>query len=859
MKLVETPVLGSRGSAAWKVSLLLAALALLILLVWWLGVGSVAPEPVAPSQVPGSSLPAARTEPGPDDSKGRAPVAETRSSAPASPIWASPCVVTGRTVDRRAKPVAGAKVALLEFRAGRGSEQGPSARHESESNSNGVFQFSVESGFACKYTIEARAARCLPTETEIPRLLPPSFNVGEIVLEPGNKLTCRVLDETGSPVGGAEIRMLHSGSERWLTNEVGMPVGRSGPDGTLALAGLPGDGVRLEASEGTRRSVWSEPILIPPEGATRTIELVLEPALLVRGRVIDRASGAPLRASVRISTEPKSWVAETESRADGEFSAWAARPSTVVICTARAPGYQSDGTGTSGGSPGSEVEFLVCKLIPLGSIDIVVEDQATKAPLADAELAWIPQEMGNPKSADPRLYDAVESSLSADERGRIHADSSPESSEFAVVRAPGHAPSCVELRKLAGQETHVQLSSGGTVQVIVMSASSPAPGVRVELYTASDWNTQDRRSRDRIAKDTRTLVAGVETDSAGVVRFQDLPATGYFVQVRDGMHASHPIPDVTVTAGQTFRVTIEVGAACSIEGRVSRDGRPAPAVVVVARDVDQHIRKTVDSSDGPYEVESAHAYTTLSDPVGRYRLEGLPNGIYTVTTLTKDLDGRGEPLETPSPKQVVLAEGQTGECDLELEATITFRGTVAFNGRPRYGVRVSFLANHNREDGSGPVREECLTDCDGHYALEVPERATGQITIKEGRAGGGADLAERLNLASSDAAVPIDFDIHAGVARLEFVSNGKIGPLPTGSNLILKPKPEGGGVSGFSTQRAWFLSTRSGATEVAWTLPAGAYHVYVRAMDGEVHAPESSLTVAEGESTTVSVETAAAK
>lgn len=829
--------------STWGLALLAAA-AVLGLVLWVLHAsGSIAPSPLQPAG--NVSAMAAGSEFAEKPVADRLPIVAPSPETSGRSKWTQACMVTGRVLDPHRNPVAGAKVSL--------------SSSSCESSAAGVFECSVECAYGLTYRATVLAQGFLLREFAVHRLMPPAFNLGEIVLDTGARVSGRVLDDSGNPVAGAKIEFIRKTDVGYSWNEPGTVVGQSGNDGSFTLENMPSDGICLAAEKGTLHSDWTACITIPPDGAASGIELHMQPALLVRGRVRDRASGAPLSAAVRITSSPGRWSVETNSGADGEFSAWAGRPYSSVVCMARAPGHTPNGTGTDVGPPGSAVEYLTCDLYPIAPVDFIVEDQATRAPLPRAELAWIPAELGEPQNLNPRLFDALASSASADDRGRIHIDAPPIDHWNAVIRAPAYAPRVCVFQELTASGAHVELSVGGAIEVQAFAGRIPAFGVHLELYAGFNSGDGNPSSRRELPKDLRMLVASADTDSKGEASFRDLATLEYSIQVRDPLHASHPLPDVAVVAGQTSRVTVEVGSACSITGQILRDSLPVAAVVVFARDVDQHMRKTIESSDGPYVLETAHAYTSVSDPEGRYRIEGLPCGAYAVATLGQDLDYDTSHLETPKPTRVALAEGQTRECDIELDPTVTIRGTVSVNGHPRYGMQVRYETHRNREGEIRRMTRNCLTDSAGQYALILPAGTTGNLAVLDvAETWGGVELAERVNLAASERDAPLDIDITAGSVRLEFVRNGESASVPAASRVVLRPKAEGGGVLGFSKDKQWYVSPRLGGQYAEWTLPVGSFTAYSETI-GVERGPDALLTVRRDETAVVKLEIGAAK
>ena len=167
--------------------------------------------------------------------------------------------------------------------------------------------------------LTALAPGFLPSGHPLPHPGPPEVT---LTLPRPRSLEGRVTDRAGA-ARGASIR---------LYSEHGS-LGLSATDGSFRADNLFPGTYTVSASRG-RRSAHKEIALGP--GVTR-VELSLEDALLVRGRVLDEA-GAPLAAAALTATMATRRLLDARSGPDGRFALDGVPPGAKV--TASLPGYE---------------------------------------------------------------------------------------------------------------------------------------------------------------------------------------------------------------------------------------------------------------------------------------------------------------------------------------------------------------------------------------------------------------------------------------------------------------------------------------------------------------------------------------
>jgi hypothetical protein len=197
----------------------------------------------------------------------------------------------GRVRSEAGEPIPGAEVLIAPPRAPDDSPRPPTAYRPNALTTGADGRFALASLAVGPYQIEARADGFAPLRLP-PRLLGPGRGEVELVLAPAASIRGRVTGAS-SPVT----------VEAWavdLTSRVAPTTGTAaaataGPDGSFELGGLARGPYTIRA---LGAGGWHQPIVVdaPSEG----VEIALQPAAAVAGRVIDERGGPVAGASVRI-------------------------------------------------------------------------------------------------------------------------------------------------------------------------------------------------------------------------------------------------------------------------------------------------------------------------------------------------------------------------------------------------------------------------------------------------------------------------------------------------------------------------------------------------------------------------------
>lgn len=228
--------------------------------------------------------------------------------------------LAGRVVDGRGGPVIGATVTL-----GRASGL-PGSEATAMTGADGAFHFAAAAELNNRVRIAAAGFACAELGRVRAGALPRPV---KLALE--ERIEGRVLRADGrAPAAGALVRFEGRATSRWF---------EAGPDGRFTVEGLPAEEGRVVArhDEGEASSSWT-----PARRAPLT--LTLAPGGVVRGRVLDAVTRAPL-AHRRVVARAQALVFVALTRADGGYAleGLPARTYTLSVDDARHVPWQREG------------------------------------------------------------------------------------------------------------------------------------------------------------------------------------------------------------------------------------------------------------------------------------------------------------------------------------------------------------------------------------------------------------------------------------------------------------------------------------------------------------------------------------
>jgi len=580
--------------------------------------------------------------------------------------------LAGRIVDDSGRPLPG--VTLTARMLGRSGARAPSTPWLTLTGSDG--RFSIETMPAGQVVLDISDGGA-HEPTSVTDLSLPSQAV-LITLRRTAAMSGKVLGEDGIAVPDARVTL--AGSGVWPAR-----VLSADRAGDFVFANVPDGVYELRAEHGDRVSAPLEGVSVQP-GSHAKIDLVLAPGASLRGRVRAAASGAPLRAEVRVVEEALSGRERTvHSQADGSFEVPGLRvlPHRVTL---QSPGYVAEqrwltpgttatiellrGAAASGkvvdsdGRPVARADIEVKGRSVTGQAVQMVGPIQEAAPLADASTRTVAgsDNLGVTTGAVPRVPvmptgsgSSGELGFHSDERGEFRIDGLPPGQFTLSARKPGMS---------AGRSPQLQLRAGATVSDIVI-----------------------------------TLPAGVS------LRGRVVDARGDNVaHVRVDLVSGSDLPRSTTTSADGSFVFESARGDCTLWARPF--GAPAAKLtgnaqelakrdllMTLASNVDRLHGRVSDATGQPIETASvrlealkSHGYapTVLTGEDGTFDFHALPPPPYTLSVEHPDY--------SPSRKQTI--ENTRESVEIRLQRGATLRGVItdAVSRLPLSAAEVSFTS-----------------------------------------------------------------------------------------------------------------------------------------------------------------------
>lgn len=550
--------------------------------------------------------------------------------------------------------------------------------------------------------------------------------------DPGVRL--RVRGPTGAPVPGAVIR---TASARDRTGDTGAstarrtlatPVALGGLDTPLAITDGNGEavvgrtpgaetGLEVEAADGAFAQLYL-PAANTADSAQRQhiIDVRLQAPLRIPGRIVDAASGLPIRGAAIWADPFPGHNAFSGSTGAFDLNIRPAPRGTRLRVTAN--GFLPERIHIGAADLFNREEVRI-GLTPSAPIRGLVTDDAGQ-PVADARIR-----------AEPRGDDAPSTSSF----GAGPATSGPDGAfrvEEALygyayrltAQAAGYASSILDMPPVEPgmplDPVHLVLTRGRrVVGAVVDTDGHPVAKAEVSLLWPLD-PSEFRSLGDSPA-------AAATTDAQGAFA---LPATApgeYEVDVSHSAYAQRPTTSVAVPAGESdFEIgplTLVAGAA--IHGIVTGpDGRPAADATI--------------ESVGQYRTGGAPTRTATSDVDGRFRIDGLSSDLVHL-----GVRASGYPILTRG--NVRTNNDDPVLFELEPGASLTGR-VLDSGGNGVAGIPVSLGIDHgpfadddwllwNAED-TDPRR---MTDAEGRFRFEGLMAGTWSAAAKKGTEGARLD------------------------------------------------------------------------------------------------------------------------
>jgi len=289
-----------------------------------------------------------------------------------------------------------------------------------------------------------------------------------------------------------------------------------------------------------------------------------------------------------------------------------------------------------------------------------------------------------PQSEQERLS---EQEVKTDDEGRARLDLLPVGIPLRIaVHHPDHAPSSLGVL-LEGAETakEIRLQTGGALRLnLVDGEKAPVPGARVHLASAD-------------ARDLDLVNDPPPTGEDGTLVLPHLPAGRYSLRIQAAGYRPRTVRGVEMADRGTAEVgPVEMLPGLVVAGRVlTEEEDPIPDAKVTAA-FHEEGRKMEASAE--------------SDEEGRFRIEGLPEGVADVEA---EAEGR-------ISQEVPRVPAGTTDLELRLAAAGKVRGLVldGATGDPVVAYRATAAWQEEEGKRRGRHRGKEFRDPDGLFHLE---------------------------------------------------------------------------------------------------------------------------------------------
>lgn len=560
--------------------------------------------------------------------------------------------------------------------------------------------------------------------------LPPGggrVDLGTLFLEPGLRLEGRVVDSNGEPV--AEVRV-------WARDDNAMGMGgligaesreadaRTGPDGRFVVDGL---------ARGNLQTVWAE-----AEGYTRAslsgvevpaeepLRIVLERSAKVSGVVTD-SSGAPVEdARVTVRAEPgaeinlRTFFANATSDEDGEFTVEDVTPGRLMLLTS-AEGFLAD----------ERAGLEVVAGETLDDVRIVLEPGATVT-------GRVMDSLGNPLPAtrvgivrdETAIAFSGGTSDRTDADGVYHMHGVPPGERSVEANHEDHQRQVRDLTVVPGENRlDFRLQAGVSVSGrVVGEGGAPVAGALVSAVLAGD--------HPGLRPDGET------TDGSGAFRLEGLSPGAYSLTARkDGFAVTTLEEQVELTGGPVQGVEIQLRRGAIVTGRL------------LGAELEELAGATVVA--GNFARQDRMPLIGRVDYEGRFRIEGVPAGEWTLVAVLSDgLPAAQEPL-TVAPGQ------REASVDIDLGADkASLRGRIRIGGEPAASAYLSLAGKDTAARGFGRTDHQGRFEVrgleDGTYEMEIFQLASGQTRVETVEVRGDTEIDLDIEVSSVSGVVIAD-------------------------------------------------------------------------------------------------------
>lgn len=623
-------------------------------------------------------------------------------------LLASGATITGRLLDPSGSPVAGASVTASRRREGPlgsmviqiagpggrgpGGRRGPAnplgeeTMPEVLTGEDGVFR--VAGARAGVWSLEVRGASFAPrTVAGIKVEDRAGADVGDVRLEPGARVSGRVLSPSGEAVAYA----------RGVLRRELAPVAEftTGADGSFSVEDLAAGEMLGLVIDADAFAAYEKGGLQPP---AEDLLITLVPASTVRGQVIDRRTRRPVPDfEIALSRSRSAGGGAMMTRMamvygpglpfhseEGLFEVPDADPGKASI-RASAPGYR--GAATEIEIPeGKDLDGLVFELEGAGFVSGTVTDERGRP------LAGVSVERRRATGPGLRMLAGGEDGTTTDGEGAFFLGGLERGPATLSFTHPDHEPAERDVDVSSDVEgLRVTLGRGASLAGIVLleEDGGAVAGASVTATPAGG---------DRVA-------GGRSEKSAADGSFEmDGIAPGRYILRAEAPGLRAATEDVLVAPGASPPpVELRLGGGVTLSGSVTG---------VKEADLPRFTVRALTAGGGGFGVSAP------VDATGRFEMKGLAPGTLTLLASSGPPGGRSLTRTVEIPPGVA-----TFETVLELPRGHTVEGTVTRGERPVEGATVMARNAATRADASATA------DASGRYTLEDLEPGDYDVTV----------------------------------------------------------------------------------------------------------------------------------
>ncbi|MEQ1633811.1 MAG: carboxypeptidase regulatory-like domain-containing protein, partial [Planctomycetota bacterium] len=601
----------------------------------------------------------------------------------------SPTEMWGRVVDAATKrPVRGASIdlvcrdadAFLNIDLAYGERKATLAH--AKSDGDGRFRFDVAR--ATPHRVIVQAAGFAP-KTQV-YCTGGSFVA--IELTRGSVLT-GVVRCDDQPVADANVRIAVRGES------IELATATSDSSGAFRVAGLPPADVYVQVSSVRFQEKWAS--IRIDETAQQHVEIELQKGAILRGRVLDAATGAPIQGARVADSWRMKRAANTDG--DGRFQLEGLQANGYLMCCVAADGYSSAQKNV-GTTLDAEVEL---RLHRGGEVHgRVVDADGAVVQGAYVALCASYREVPGFQEADlvPAHLDANGRFVARGLRSNLHY--------WLMARAPGCGTRCYALARVLGNGEQLDLGdcvlrrTGFVEGVVTNDQGEPVKGTQVSIAGHNDDARSFLPEDAKVDEVPQFRSRSPKTDGRGRFRFASLAGGTYTVSVRpEGSYSAVEV-EVQLEDGELREgIALVLPTGVALAGVVvAVDGKPFTDTAML----EAHI-----------ETEGDWArYRTNVGSDGSFRFASLKPGRYTLSMVVRP---RGQVMAP-----VFHVEAGTTNLRIALELPMFVSGKVVdAAGEP---VRANVYARLDGFlSGSGAV----LSGADGSFRLEVAASFRGKV------------------------------------------------------------------------------------------------------------------------------------